>query len=690
MKNKYSYISILVCCIFVVACGNDNHIKKEYVSQNLSADKIKISQEVFTKIEQSHYVKDFVGEDFNKNYIIALIDKLDGNKQYFTKNEVEEFIARSELFKETDFDIDISYEIINLYFKRIVEFSEFQINLINNFSFSFEKDDFLDIYYKDNEWLIDQNALDNQWKLQTKNEFLLAKMSDDSSTNPKKDLIKRYKNRIKRVNQQKEEDIFSIAMIVMANQFDPHSSYLSPRSAEDFDMNMSLKLEGIGALLGIEDDYTKIISLVPGGPAEKSGKISPDDKITRIRQKDKESEYVDVIGWRIDEVVNLIRGESDTEVEIEFISSKASEGVRKIVTLKREEIKLEDRAAKGEIYDLGDKSKIGIIDLPSFYIDFNAYQNRTNDYKSSSGDVKKILEDFNENSVDAVILDLRNNGGGALIEANKIIGLFVASGPTVQVKHSAGYIQPYGDSKATQVWDKPLLVLVNRYSASASEIVAAAIQDYQRGIIVGQRTFGKGTVQSLEDISKGQIKITESKYYRVDGTSTQNKGVVPDITLPSTWDIETVGESSYPTALAWDKVRPYRHNKFPLNYNKLKTVRELHEERLNRDPNLIYLSQVRKRYDNNKDRKELSLNINERIKEKDLRKLWLLEIENKRRSGLGLAIYSSYQALEDSEDEELLDRNNIDLENDFLLIESTKIITDYLDLNKKIILTEVN
>ena len=550
MKNKYSYISILVCCIFVAACGNDNHIKKEYVSQNLSADKIKISQEVFTKIEQSHYVKDFVEEDFNENYIIALIDKLDGNKQYFIKNEVEQFIARSELYKETDFDIDISYEIINLYFKRIVEFSEFQINLINNFSFSFEKDDFLDIYYKDNEWLIDQNALDNQWKLQTKNEFLLAKMSDDSSTNPKKDLIKRYKNRIKRVNQQKEEDIFSIAMIVMANQFDPHSSYLSPRSAEDFDMNMSLKLEGIGALLGIEDDYTKIISLVPGGPAEKSGKISPDDKITRIRQKDKESEYVDVIGWRIDEVVNLIRGESDTEVEIEFISSKASEGVRKIVTLKREEIKLEDRAAKGEIYDLGDKSKIGIIDLPSFYIDFNAYQNRTNDYKSSSGDVKKILEDFNENSVDAVILDLRNNGGGALIEANKIIGLFVASGPTVQVKHSAGYIQPYGDSKATQVWDKPLLVLVNRYSASASEIVAAAIQDYQRGIIVGQRTFGKGTVQSLEDISKGQIKITESKYYRVDGTSTQNKGVVPDITLPSTWDIETIGESSYPTALA--------------------------------------------------------------------------------------------------------------------------------------------
>ena len=690
MKNKYSYLSILACSIFVIACGNNDDTRKEYVSQNLSADKIKISQEVFNKIEKSHYVSNFVDKNFNKNYIIALIDKLDGSKQYFTKNEVEGFIHRSDLYDEAAFDIDISYEIINLYFKRVIEFSEFQIYLVNNFSFSFEKDDFLDIYIKDNEWLDDQKALNNQWKLQTKNEFLLAQMSDEPSVDPKKDLIKRYKNRIKRVNQQKEEDIFSIAMTVMANQFDPHSSYLSPRSAEDFDMNMSLKLEGIGALLGIEDDYTKIISLVPGGPAEKSGRISPDDKITRIRQKDSDEEYIDVIGWRIDEVVNLIRGESGSEVEIEFISSKENDDVRKIVTLKREEIKLEDRAAKGEIHVSEEGSKIGIIDLPSFYIDFNAYQNRTNDYKSSSGDVKKILEDFNKKSVDAVILDLRNNGGGALIEANKIIGLFVASGPTVQVKHSTGYIQPYGDSKASQIWDKPLLILVNRYSASASEIVAAAIQDYQRGIIVGQRTFGKGTVQSLEDISKGQIKITESKYYRVDGTSTQNKGVVPDISLPSTWDIETVGESSYPTALEWDRVRPYRHNKFPLNYNKLKTVRELHKKRLNIDPNLLYLGEVRKRYDDNKNKKELSLNINERINEKNLRKSWLLEIENKRRLGLGLKIYDSYEALKDSEDEELIDRNNIDLENDFLLIESTKIIGDYLDLNKKIVLTKVN
>ena len=312
--------------------------------------------------------------------------------------------------------------------------------------------------------------------MQTKNDLLIAKIASKLSENPNKDLAKRYKNRIRRIQQQREEDIFSIAMNTLSNIFDPHSSYLSPRSAEDFDMNMSLKLDGIGALLGVEDDYTKIISLVPGGPAEKSGKILPEDRITRIRQKDtQKTEYVDVIGWRIDEVVDLIRGEAGTEVEIEFISADSSENARKLITLKREEIKLEDRAAKAEIIETDDKNKIGIIDLPSFYIDFNAYQKRTEDYKSSSNDIKNILETFNENNVDAVILDLRNNGGGALMEANKIIGLFVASGPTVQVKNSFGQIRPYGSSKAAQVWSKPLIVLVNRYSASASEIVAGAV-----------------------------------------------------------------------------------------------------------------------------------------------------------------------------------------------------------------------
>ena len=427
---------------------------------------------------------------------------------------------------------------------------------------------------------------------------------------------------------------------------------------------------------------------MPGGPAEKSGKINPEDRITKIRQVGS-SEYEDVVGWRIDEVVDLIRGEAGTEVEIEFISFDSDNDSSKLVILKREEIKLEDRAAKSEIIDINN-NKIGIIDLPSFYIDFEEYQKRKKDYRSSSNDVKNILKEFNESNVDAVILDLRNNGGGALIEANKIIGLFVSAGPTVQVKQSRGYIQPYGSSRTDQVWEKPLLVLVNRYSASASEIVAGAIQDYKRGIVVGQRTFGKGTVQSLENLSSGQIKITESKYYRINGMSTQNKGVVPDIELPVTWDIDTVGESSYPTAMAWDVIRPYRHKKFKLDEDLIEQVISQFEFRLSDEPNLNYLKKVRNRYDLNKNKKLLSLNINNRKTQKELRKDWLLEIENERRSGLGLNVFLTYSEMEEFNDnDDNFNNNMINLKNDYQLIESTNIINDFLNIENKNILSLV-
>ena len=677
-------------CLALISCGNSTYDSQEYISTNLTEEKINLSNEVFKKLKKEHYIKNFVKDDFNIKYIDALIDRLDGNKLYFIESEITNFKEESNQYLGNSFDIDLAYLIINLYFERLVAFSEYQIKLIEKNSFDFTKDEFIDIYYEDNQWAESEALLKEIWRNETKNDLLVALMSETLSDDANKVLLKRYKNRIKRIQQQKEEDIFSIAINTLTNQFDPHSSYLSPRSAEDFDMNMSLKLEGIGALLGADDDYTKIVSLVPGGPAEKSGEILPEDKITRIRQINTENnEYIDVVGWRIDEVVDLIRGESGTQVEIEFISSDSADNSRKLVTLTREEIKLEDRAAKSKIIETEDGNKIGIIDLPSFYIDFNAYQNRDSNYRSSSNDVEDILINFNNEDVDAVILDLRNNGGGALIEANKIVGLFVSTGPTVQVKHKAGYIQPYGSSKAKQVWQKPMAVLVNRYSASASEIVAGAIQDYKRGIVLGQRTFGKGTVQSLESISKGQIKITESKYYRIDGSSTQNKGVLPDIELLSTWDIETVGESSYPTALEWDTIRPYRHKKFNFDSNQIIEIKNLYSQRLNSSPNLKYLGEVRDRYYLNKDKKLLSLNLDTRKLEKDARKNWLLQIENKRRESLGLEIFGTYEDLEESNKKNENTNNDIDYERDYLLIESTNIINDYLNLNK-LLISKVN
>ena len=672
-------LCILLLCSFVIA--------EEYISIELSDSKKELSQEIFKKLNNEHYIQEIDKDNFNERDFEAIIEKLDKEKNLFIEKEVQSYIKKSRDVIDGDFDIKLAYELINLYFDRLTDFFEYQIDLIEENTFDFSKKEYLDIYYEDNQWQSNFNDLYKLWKLETKNDLLVAKLSDSSNSEPSNDLIKRYKNRIRRITQQKEEDIFSLAINILSNQFDPHSTYLSPRSAEDFDVNMSLKLNGIGALLGIEDDYTKIISLVPGGPAEKSGKINPEDRITKIRQIGTDN-YQDVIGWRIDEVVDLIRGEAGTEVEIEFISFDSSSDSTKLVTLKREEIKLEDRAAKSEIININN-NKIGIIDLPSFYIDFNEYQNRVKDYRSSSNDVKKILNDFNASNVDAVILDLRNNGGGALIEANKIIGLFVSSGPTVQVKQSRGYIQPYGASRAVQVWDKPMLVLVNRYSASASEIVAGAIQDYKRGFVVGQRTFGKGTVQSLESLSEGQIKITESKYYRINGMSTQNKGVIPDIELPVTWDIESVGESSYPTAMEWDVIRPYRHKKFKINPDLIEKVIANYEFRLSEEPNLNYLKKVRDRYDLNKNKKKLSLNLEDRKTQKELRKDWLLSIENERRLKVGLEEFISYKEMEDFNESDTSIEDNINLIDDYQLIESTNIINDFIDLEKEIILSSV-
>ena len=677
--TNYKFL-FLFFCTFVFS--------NEYINIELSDSKKSLSKEIFKKLEKEHYLKKINKDNFNERYVKAIFEKLDKNKTYFTKEEVEYFLSKSVQNNSDYFDIGLAYDLINLYYKKLINFSDYQIYLLDEYEFNFSKEEYLDIFYEDNQWMYDNESLKELWRLETKNDLLIANMSDSASSSPREDLKKRYSNRVRRINQQKEEDIFSLAINILTNQFDPHSSYLSPRSAEDFDMNMSLKLSGIGALLGVDEDYTKIISLVPGGPAHKSGKIKPEDRISKIRQKDSD-EFTDVVGWRIDEVVDLIRGEAGTEVEIEFISFEADSDSTKLVTLKREEVKLEDRAAKSEVIQI-ENNKIGIIDLPSFYIDFDEFQKGNKNYRSSSKDIRNILNTFNEDGVDAVVLDLRNNGGGALIEANKIIGLFVSSGPTVQVKQSRGFIQPYGDSRAVQVWEKPILILVNRYSASASEIVAGAIQDYKRGIVVGQRTFGKGTVQSLENLSEGQIKITESKYYRVNGTSTQNRGVIPDIELPSTWDIDTVGESSYPTALKWDTIRPYRHKKFKLEPNLVEKVLNLYESRLTFEPNLNYLQKVRNRYDLNKNKKLLSLNINERTIQKELRKSWLLEIENERRSEIGLDVFNSFEEMENFKDnKDSLDQNSINLEDDYLLIESTKIINDFLNFSKKKMLSSV-
>jgi carboxyl-terminal processing protease len=476
--------------------------------------------------------------------------------------------------------------------------------------------------------------------------------------------------------------------------FDPHSSYFSPKSADDFEMDMSLKLEGIGALLTTEDDYPTIVSLVPGGPADQSGKIEPDDKIVKVLQIGLEvSEAVDVVGWRIDEVVSLIRGASGTQLELELIPAKTEDpSQRKWVTLTRAEVKLEEQAAKSRIIEVKASSglnKIGIIDLPAFYIDFAAMRNQDPNFRSSSQDVENILKDFNAKDVDGIIIDLRGNSGGSLLEASRLVSLFIASGITLQVKNNNGYIKPWGawgSKTAKQVWSKPMAVMVNRYSASASEIFAGAIQDYQRGLIIGHQTFGKGTVQSLVSLSSGQIKITESKFYRITGEGMQNKGIKPDITLPATWDIQEIGESSLDASLPWDKIPSIRFNKFKMDIDLIDTINKAYLQRLDCNPNLQYLLDIRERYEIQKEKNVISLNINNRKKEKFDRKKWVLDTENNRRVQLELTAFKDFEELEKfREDKEDID---IDIDNDFLLDEASKILSDFMYLSNTKLIAE--
>ena len=660
------------------------------INIEVSANKALLSEEIFNKISNEHFFEDDVPDDLNLKLGIALIETLDSQKIYFTKNEVSKFM-RDFRSRSPRINIISSYKVINLYFNRLIAATEYQIKFIENKRFDFDLDETIII----NEDLREsQNTifqLKRIWSKLAKNDVLTSILTDKSESEAVELISKRYKNRIRRISQRNEEDVFSIAMNTVAGLFDPHSSYFSPKSAEDFEMTMSLKLEGIGALLTTEDDYPIIVSVVPGGPAEKSGKIDPDDKIVAIKQlEEKEIEPVDVVGWRIDEVVQLIRGKAGTKLELEIIPAKTEDfSDRKWVILTREEVKLEEQAVKSLVINLpyqNQNLKIGIIDLPAFYIDFSAWRARDPNFRSSSKDVEEILERFNEENVDGVIVDLRGNSGGSLYEANKLTGLFVSAGATLQVKESNGVIRPWGDPRAKQIWKKPMAVMVDRYSASASEIFAGAIQDYERGLIIGHPTFGKGTVQQLDDLTSGQLKLTESKFYRITGSGMQNKGVAPDIILPVTWDIQKSGESSLDSALPWDKIKAVRFKKFRFNQNAVSQVRKAHLDRLDNSPDLNYLLDIRERYDQQQDKEALSINLGIRKSEKLNRQQWALDTENKRRDAHGFKLFKTYQDLKDfNENKEDID---IDIQNDYLLNEGAMILSDYIYLNRNLLLSE--
>ena len=695
-KKAFSLLIILSLCISVDA----------KINIHASAEKLELCQEIYQKMANEHFFNDKDLNSINAEIFNTLVDQLDSQKIYFTENEISSFRKKFSRFDNPisyqkkyvkslpcAIDLKSQFTFINLYFNRLIEATNYQLKEVDKKKFDFTKEEIIIIHDEQKKWLRNKLELRKAWRKLAKNDVLTSMLAEKELDEATETIIKRYKNRLRRIYQRNEEDVFSISMNNLTSYFDPHSSYFSPKSAEDFEMTMSLKLEGIGALLTTEDDYPTIVSVVPGGPAEKTGKINPDDKIVKISQvEESQSTPTDVVGWRIDEVVQLIRGKAGTKVELELIPGKTDDfSERKFVTITREEVKLEEQAAKSRVIEIERNMqtiKIGIIDLPAFYIDFTAWRNRDPNFRSSSKDVENILKKFNDQSIDAVLIDLRGNSGGSLYEANKLTGLFISSGATLQVKESNGSIRPWGDARAKQIWKKPMAVMVDRYSASASEIFAGAIQDYQRGIIIGQKTFGKGTVQKLDNLSTGQIKITESKFYRITGAGMQNKGIHPDVTLPSTWDIEEIGESSFETALPWDEIKPVRFQSFSIGASLISQLNDEHLIRVDQSPNLQYILDIRKRYEIQKNKAAISLNLKNRRIEKKERQAWALDIENKRRASLNLESFSSYKAMEDFNDAKETENDEkdseINVDTDYLLNEGLQILSDFTIFNEKI------
>ena len=594
--NRFD-ISILIKSLFsivVIACLSSSlwavtpdiiTPRPEYSSQCI---------DIIHSLERNHYSEKTLDNEMSSIILNRYIKQLDPMRQLFTLSDINrfnqyQFRFDNELKKG---NLDMGFEIFNLYLARSAEKLEYILSLIKTWEkdLDFTQDDSLVIDDELLQWHLDKQSLYPLWKNDLKNHIISLILDDQDEASIADTLEKTYSNRLKHLLQTNSGDIFQIFMNSVTGSFDPHTQYFPPNASEDFDIHMSLSLEGIGAVLQNEYEFTKVVRLIPKGPADKSNLLMPGDKIIGVGQGEN-GEIKDAIGQRIDTVVKMIRGPKNTFVRLKIIPSEKTD-TTKTIQIKREKVKLEEQAARKDIITLSHPNnpplKIGIIEIPTFYLDFNAYNKGDPEYKSTTKDVQKLLFELKQENIDGLIVDLRDNGGGSLKEANDLTGLFLKSGPTVQIKTKNRISRLYDEDPSIE-YSGPLIVLINRMSASASEIFAGAIKDYHRGIIVGARSFGKGTVQELQPLGEGKLKITSAKFYRVSGESTQNLGVMPDLQYPQLYKIEDTGESSLDGALPWDKTMKTNYSAYQPLDEIYKKLTEGYEERAFKDPGLNYL-----------------------------------------------------------------------------------------------------
>ena len=650
--NK-SYKSVLLIAILLAVTPIQSQLTEdENIPAILSENPVDshLLKLVAALSEQAHFSRKKVTNELSPFILINFLEKLDPVKMYFTRSDIRYF--QRYRFKIDDAlkqgNLEPIYDIFRIYRLRVQQRLGFCVNLLLTQDHNFESDGSYDFNRQVKNWFDDIEELENLWQRKTHNDLLTLILAGQSKEIAIEVLEKRYRRFIRKVNLFDEEDVISIFLNAYAHTLDPHSNYLNPTQSEEYEIQMSLSYQGIGARLNLADEQVQVVNIIPGGPAARDGRLKPMDKIIGIMDE-KNKTITDLIGWDLDEVVKLIRGPKGTRVTLQIVPSDSNpDETPYLLTLQRDEVALEEQAASSliETLEIRDKTyNIGVVTIPSFYQDYQARSKGEAKYRSTSEDVKKLVHNLLEIGIDALVIDLRGNSGGLLTEATALTGLFIDDGPVVQLKDTRNKIEIVEDPISGSVYEGPLAVIVDRYSASASEIFAGAIQDYSRGIVVGQQTFGKGTVQNLYHLDRysrfqskkgfGQLTLTIGKFYRVSGQGTQNKGVIPDIRLPSFIDEEVVGEDTKKNTLPWDQIMSLEYDSDLTFHQSIEKLKKNFAEKSKENLPLLFLQEDIDQITEQNKQTKLSLNYEKRKIKRDQFKKVTQDRRTKRLEELG-------------------------------------------------------
>ena len=650
--NK-SYKSVLLIAILLAVTPIQSQLTEdENIPAILSENPVDshLLKLVAALSEQAHFSRKKITNELSPFILINFLEKLDPVKMYFTRSDIRYF--QRYRFKIDDAlkqgNLEPIYDIFRIYRLRVQQRLGFCVNLLLTQDHNFESDGSYDFNRQVKNWFDDIEELENLWQKKTHNDLLTLILAGQSKEIAIEVLEKRYRRFIRKVNLFDEEDVISIFLNAFVHTLDPHSNYLNPTQSEEYEIQMSLSYQGIGARLNLADEQVQVVNIIPGGPAARDGRLKPMDKIIGIMDE-KNKTITDLIGWDLDEVVKLIRGPKGTRVTLQIVPSDSnSDETPYLLTLQRDEVALEEQAASSliETLEIRDKTyNIGVVTIPSFYQDYQARSKGEAKYRSTSEDVKKLVHNLLEIGIDALVIDLRGNSGGLLTEATALTGLFIDDGPVVQLKDTRNKIEIVEDPISGSVYEGPLAVIVDRYSASASEIFAGAIQDYSRGIVVGQQTFGKGTVQNLYHLDRysrfqskkgfGQLTLTIGKFYRVSGQGTQNKGVIPDIRLPSFIDEEVVGEDTKKNTLPWDQIMSLEYDSDLSFHQSIEKLKKNFAEKSKENLPLLFLQEDIDQITEQNKQTKLSLNYEKRKIKRDQFKKVTQDRRTKRLEELG-------------------------------------------------------